>query len=109
MKEDDSFKEFVIDQLAGFGAAARPMFGGYGLYKGDAFFGIIIKERLYFKTDATTRLPYEEQGMKPFKASATQTLKNYMEVPPDILEDAEELKSWARTAAALKKPVNKKR
>lgn len=104
-----SFKDFVMDQLAGFGAAARPMFGGYGLYKGDAFFGIIHKDRLYFKTDAVTCLSYKEQGMKPFKASATQTLKNYMEVPPDILEDAEDLKSWARAAAALKKPAPKKR
>ncbi len=104
----DPFLEFVMDQLAGMGATARPMFGGFGLYKGPDFFGIVWRERLYFKTNAATRPAYEERGSKPFRPSAKQTLKNYMEVPPEVIEDEEELKSWARTAASLKKPPPKK-
>ena len=37
---------------------AKPMFGGYGLYQSDQFFGILIQGRLYFKTDEQTRRAY---------------------------------------------------
>jgi DNA transformation protein len=37
--------------------------------------------------------------MTPFTPNATQTLKNYFEVPVDIVESAENLVEWARTAA----------
>lgn len=67
------------------------MFGCHGLYHNDIFFGIIFKGRLYFKTDSATRAEYLEHGMKPFRPSSKQTLKNYYEVPADVIEDGEEL------------------
>ncbi len=94
--KQDSFKEFVLDQLAGIGSVTcRAMFGGFGLYHGEIFFGILHKGRLYFKTNDQTRPAYEEYGMQPFRPSAKQTLKNYYEIPPDILEDGDELVRWA--------------
>ena len=94
--KQDSFKEFVLDQLQGIGAVdCRAMFGGFGLYHRDLFFGILHKGRLYFKTNDQTRPDYEEYGMKSFRPSDKQTLKNYYEVPPDILEDGDELIHWA--------------
>jgi DNA transformation protein len=77
------------------------MFGGFGLYHRDLFFGILHKGRLYFKTNDQTRLDYEKYGMKPFRPSDKQTLKNYYEIPPDILEDGEELILWAREAVQI--------
>ena len=74
------------------------MFGGYGLYHGDAFFGILFKSRLYFKTDAQSRGAYMQMGMKPFRPSATQTLHTYYEVPAEILEDSDQLTIWAQRA-----------
>ncbi|MBI3312343.1 MAG: TfoX/Sxy family protein [Candidatus Omnitrophica bacterium] len=95
----DSFKEFVLDQLSGLGAVTcRAMFGGYGLYQGAVFFGIMFKGRLYFKTDSATQTFYRSMGMKPFRPSAAQTLKTYYEVPADILEDSDQLLAWARQA-----------
>ena len=95
----DSFTDYVMDQLHGLGAVScRPMFGGYGLYQGAVFFGIIFKGRLYFKTDSTTQPRYREMGMTPFRPSAKQTLKAYYEIPADILEDPEQLVAWARQA-----------
>jgi TfoX/Sxy family transcriptional regulator of competence genes len=36
----DNFKEYVLDQLSGLSdLGCRPMFGGFGLYRGTAFFG----------------------------------------------------------------------
>jgi DNA transformation protein len=96
----DSFKDFVLDQLDGLrGVTCRAMFGGYGLYHGDVFFGIIHKGRLYFKTDETSRTAYRERGMKPFRPNRKQTLKTYYEVPVDVVEDAGLLVAWALQAA----------
>jgi DNA transformation protein len=108
----DSFKDFVLDQLDGLrGVTCRAMFGGYGLYRGDVFFGIIHKGRLYFKTDEASRETYRQRGMKPFRPNAKQTLKTYYEVPVEIVEDAEQLVAWARDAAQphLKRVVHQSR
>jgi len=98
----DGFKDYVLDQLADLrGITCRAMFGGYGLYCGRVFFGIVQKGRLYFKTNATTAPRYREREMKPFSPNAKQTLKTYYEVPVDVLEDAGELTIWARQASDL--------
>ena len=86
----DGFKDFVLDQLADLhGLTCRAMFGGYGLSHQKKFFGIIQKGRLYFKVTPTTMTEYKNHGMKPFRVTAKMTLKNYYEVPIDVLEDAE--------------------
>jgi len=38
----------------------------------------------------------------PVRAGEKQVLKSYYEVPEEIVEDDEELASWAREAAAIK-------
>ena len=92
---------FIQDQLRDLrGLACRPMFGGYGLYHGETFFGIIFRDRLFFKTDTSTAERYRAHGMRPFRPSATQTLRSYYEVPLEVMEDAEELTAWARAAIA---------
>src|SRR5687767_12125798 len=99
--KQDSFKEFVMDQLKALPELrGKPMFGGHGLYQGDTFFGILMDGRLYFKTDERTRAGYLAHGMGPFiyeKARGTATM-NYFEVPPQVLEDREELTNWAKEA-----------
>jgi DNA transformation protein and related proteins len=96
---DNSFKDFALDQLRSLDhITSRPMFGGWGLYCGDVFFGIIHDDRLYFKTDDATRPAYLEHGMEPFKPNDKQTLKTYYEVPVGVLENHDELAAWARRA-----------
>ena len=98
----DGFKDFLLDQLSDLrSVTARAMFGGYGLYCGRVFFGIVHRGRLYFKTNATTAPPYREHEMKPFRPNAKQTLNTYYEVPVDVLEDAGELTIWAQQASIL--------
>ena len=93
---DESFKDFVLDQLAGVDdVEARRMFGGFGLYQDKTFFGIIHKGELFFKTDQSTVGEYRKRKMKPFHPNAEQTLKNYYQVPAEIIEDADELRQWA--------------
>ena len=101
MKED-SFKDFVLDQLQGMPeVSCRAMFGGHGLYSGKIFFGILHQGRLYFKTDSTNRTAYLDQGMKPFRPNPRQTLKNYYEVPVELIEDPDRLILWAREAIQI--------
>jgi DNA transformation protein and related proteins len=96
----DGFKDFVLDQLSGLpGLTYRTMFGGYGLYQCETFFGIIHRGRLYFKTDRMTSPRYHNRGMKPFKPTSTQMLKNYYEVPVEVLEAPDDLTAWASHAA----------
>jgi DNA transformation protein len=109
---DDSFKEFVLDQLRALPELrARTMFGAHGLYAGEKFFGILDEGRLFFKTDAASQADYTSRGMGPFTYEMKGKVMTmaYHEVPPDILENAPELTAWAQRAMAIaassKKPV----
>ncbi len=100
---DTSFRDYVLEQLAGLRLlTCKRMFGGYGLYAEDVFFGIIHHGALYFRTDESSRAAYVEQGMRPFMPQPRQSLKAYYEVPADVLEDAGQLQEWARRAVAAK-------
>jgi len=94
--KDESFKDFVLDQLVGMDdVEARQMFGGFGLYQDETFFGIVHKGKLFFKIDESTVGEYRNRKMKPFRPDAKQTLKSYYQVPVDVIEDADELREWA--------------
>ena len=96
----DSFRDYVLEQLAALeGLLCKRMFGGYGLYCGEQFFGILQDGRLYFKTHPDTLPDYLQQHAAVFAPSEKQILKNYREVPVEILEDAEQLAIWARKAS----------
>jgi DNA transformation protein len=104
MARDTSFRDYVLDQLAGLpDVRCRAMFGGFGLYSGETFFAVIASGRLYLKTDEKTRPDFVEQGMAPFRPSERQTLSSYYEVPVDVLEDADALVEWSRRAVVAAK------
>ena len=99
MKQCDSFTDFIIDQLAQVGRIQyRHMFNSFGLYHNGLFFGLTNEGRLFFKTNHETSKQYKTAGMVPFTPSAKQCLKNYFEVPAEILEDSDELTIWALQA-----------
>src|SRR5262245_54519393 len=99
MASDESFKDFILDQLQELdGIEARLMFGGHGLYKDETFFGILHKGKLYFKVDESTVGEYRKRKMKPFRPNAKQTLRSYYQVPVEILEDGDSLCAWAGKA-----------
>jgi DNA transformation protein len=98
------FVEYVIEQLQGLERlTSRRMFSGVGLYSDGLFFGLLYHERLYFKTDDTTRPEYEARGSEGFRPrpNLARIKMRYYTVPADVLEDAEELVKWARQAKAV--------
>jgi len=99
---DGSFGAFVLDQLSDLGGVtAKPMFGGAGFYLDGEFFGILYKERLYFRVSDDTIDNYTTCGMKPFAPfthKGRPGSKGYYEVPIEVLESAGDLVKWARAA-----------
>jgi DNA transformation protein and related proteins len=92
---------YVLEQLAELGpVTSRGMFGGHGLYLGDQFFAIVHRDRLFFRTDESSRPDYERRGSGPFPPNERQTLKSYWEVPGDVLDDREAAVEWARDAVS---------
>jgi len=101
---DDSFKEFVLDQLSALpDLRAKAMFGAHGLYCGERFFGILDEGRLFFKTDARSQADYTARGMGPFTYEMKGKVMTmaYHEVPLDVLEQPHELALWARRAIQI--------
>ena len=83
--------------------APRSMFGGVGLYHAGVFFGILARDTLYLKVDASNLAGYEQAGMKPFRpypGRQTGTMR-YYSVPLEVLESPVDLAAWARKAIAV--------
>lgn len=103
MRVTEGFRAFVLEQLAGVkDLRPRAMFGGVGLYAGDAFFGILAADTLYFKVDDGNRGQYEAAGTQPFRPYVGKTMTMpYYQVPAAVLEDADELAAWARASVRV--------
>jgi DNA transformation protein and related proteins len=118
MAVSPDFLAYVVDQLGGFAKVrSRRMFGGVGLYADDLFFALIDDDTLYFKADDSNRSDYVERGCRPFQPFADDPTysMNYYNVPPEVVEDGDDLKRWAKKScavalakAATRKPAKKK-
>lgn len=66
----DEFLAHVLGLLEPLGRVhARGMFGGHGLYCDGVFFGIVLDNTLYLKTDARNRGEFERAGSEIFSYS----------------------------------------
>jgi len=106
MRPRDEFADLVCELLSPMGEVrARRMFGGYGVYCDGVMMALIAGEALYLRTDERTRTAYEAQGLPPFKPFPDKPMAMPYHRPPDsVLDDGEEMLSWARPAfeAALR-------
>ena len=113
MSVSDSFLAFALEQLAGVRELShRKMFGGVGLYSGESFFGVIDNDTLFFKVDDETRPKYKKRRMPAFAPiPGKPSMEGYYQVPPSVIEDADDMTTWAIEAIAVaqRAPVRKKR
>jgi DNA transformation protein len=102
MAVSSEYLQYVLEQLSGLpGVTARRMFGGFGLYCEQRFFGIITSDTLYFKVNDANRGDYQARGMAAFRPpSKPQVSMSYFEVPADTVEDADEFVAWAAKSVA---------
>jgi len=100
MPVSEEFLNYVLDQLSPWGGvSARRMFGGAGLYRHGKMFGLIAENVAYLKVDDSNREGFVKAGssaFNPFPDKAKSAVMSYCEIPPDVLEDPEELVKWAR-------------
>ena len=103
MPVSNDFLEYVLDQFAEWGGVSgRKMFGGVGLYKQGKMFGLLANNVAYLKVDKTNKEKYLTAGSSPFKPSPHKpTTMSYFEIPPDILENPEELIKWAEESLLI--------
>jgi len=106
-----SYLDFVLEQLAGVRRVShRRMFGGVGLYSDDVFFAVIDNDTMFFKVNDETRPRYERRKMPAFAPiPGKPPMRGYYQVPPGVLEDADELTKWANEAIAVGAAPSKRR
>jgi DNA transformation protein and related proteins len=112
MATSPSYRAFVLDQLSRVapGIRDRAMFGGVGIYAGDLFFGLIGNDVLYLKVDDGNRGDFEAVGMGPFRPFGDGgEVMQYYQVPPDVLEEPEQLRDWAAKAIDVARRARQKK
>lgn len=100
MAVSDEFVDYVVEQLAGWGAVTvRRMFGGAGLYREGTMFAVVAEDVAYLKVDDSNREDFVRAGSAPFEPYPDKirtTIRTYYEIPTDVLEDPAELAQWAQ-------------
>jgi DNA transformation protein len=105
MAVSDEFLAYLLDQLSAWGGVTvRKMFGGAGLYRDGKMFGLVADDVCYLKVDDTNRDRYVAAGSAPFQPYPDKpAMSSYYEIPPDVLEDPEELIEWAQESLSVQK------
>ena len=94
MRHDD-FCDFVIEQLSELRALdCRAVFSGHALWCDKTFFAIVSKGRLYFHATDETRADFKS-GSGPHLTRGGRPEPDFLEVPRDVVDNAERLLQWA--------------
>ncbi|MCK5804873.1 MAG: TfoX/Sxy family protein [Lentisphaeria bacterium] len=103
MSISEGFLAYLLDLFSGWGnVSARKMFGGVGLYRDGKMFGLIADDVAYLKVDDSNRQAFVQAECSPFKPYPDkETVMSYYEIPPDVLEQPEELIKWAKRSLAI--------
>lgn len=92
----------IAGRIEAFGpVSVRRFFAGAALVADGLQFGFVMKGTLYLRVDDASRPDFETLGARPFSyasGSRTVTVASYYEAPDDVLENADELCSWAARA-----------
>ena len=113
MVASDSFANFLHEDLAPLGRVTlRRMFGKTGVFCDGLMLAMVTQDVLYFRVDDGNRAAFEEAGSFPplnyEKLGRTIDL-SFWRAPERLLDDPDELVTWARTALAAARRVALKR
>ena len=114
MSVSASFKEFLIEQMAGFGRVTiRAMFGGADVYHDGLMFALVDDEVLYLKADDTTKAAFVAENLSQFtyiSRGGKMMEMAYWRIPERCLDDPDEMAKWCRVAygVALNAAAKKK-
>jgi DNA transformation protein and related proteins len=99
------FIEQIKEHLAPLGhLTMRKMFGGAAVYCNGQVFALLMEDILYLKVDASTRGGFETEGCGPFQymtKDGQHALISYYRAPDRLLDEPDELRTWAQTAITV--------
>lgn len=103
MATRDSEIALASDLFGGLGdIRIRRMFGGAGIYLGEAMFGLIAEGEIYLKTCPDTEADFRDAGSEPFRYTARNRAKpvelGYWKLPDEALDDPDAALAWGRRA-----------
>lgn len=94
------FSEHLHDLFGRLGPIrTRRMFGGAGVYLGEAMFALVVDDTLYMKADPELARAYAAAGSEPFSYETREgkrTIPGLMRLPDSALDDPDEALTWAR-------------
>ncbi len=112
-KKPHPFVEEILKKLEPYGPIkARSMFGGYGIYYENVMFASIYQNTLYFRIDEYNSDDYVRYRSKQFiyEGAGKYMMLPYLELPQEILEDADLLPEWIKKSCeATLRNKNKKK
>lgn len=105
--EEKKFVTYVVELMQSIGPVrAKSMFGGHGIFLEGLMFGLIADSVLYLKADKETENEFKAKGLEAFTydKNGKEFKMSYYQAPEEVLENSEEMCSWANKAygAALK-------
>jgi DNA transformation protein len=113
MVASDGFGEFVRDQLAPLGRITlRRMFGKTGVFCDGVMLGMVTDDTLYFRVDDHNRETFREAEDAPrlnYEKKGQTIDLSFWRAPERLLDEPDELLSWARAALAAARRVAVKR
>ena len=109
MVASDSFAEFLREQLVPLGhVTMRRMFGKTGVFCNGLMFGMVTNDMLYSRVDDHNRAVFKQvEAVPPLnyeKRGHTIDLSFWC-APERLLDEPEELVTWARAALAAARRV----
>ena len=93
----------LLQDLADLGEIQdRPHLGGWELRLDGRAFALVQGDRVWLRTDPSTRLDFQRRGSTPFAPNPSMDLGRFYEVPSEVLADPDTLRAWARKAVAAR-------
>ncbi len=97
-------REHIRDLFAGLGhVEVRRMFGGAGVYVGDACFALLVDGTIYMRTDEVLGPDYAAAGSEQWVYAGGgrgPVAMPYWRLPESALDDPDEAAAWARRSLA---------
>jgi DNA transformation protein len=113
MVASHGFAEFLRDQLAPLGRiTTRRMFGKTGVFCNGLMLGMVTNDTLYFGVDDHNREIFKEAQSAPplsYEKKGASIDLAFWRAPERLLDEPEELVTWAQAALAAARRVAAKR
>jgi DNA transformation protein len=109
MVASDGFAEFLREQLTPLGQLTmRRMFGKTGVFCNGLMFGMVTEDTLYVRVDDHNREAFREAASAPplnYEKNGRIIDLSFWRVPERLLDEPDELVTWARSALAAARRV----